>query len=71
LRILSIEPAINKRRKLKQWITWWGQVPDSQEPDTLLLGTESQLYADAAYSSAETRETLARFGIADCLQRKG
>jgi len=46
-------------------------VHDSRERDTLLLGDESQLYADAAYSSAETREKLARFGIADRVQRKG
>ena len=48
-----------------------GHVHDSQERDTLLLGTESQLYADAAYSSVETRDKLARFGIADRVQRKG
>ena len=47
------------------------QGQDSQERDTLLLGTESQLYAGAAYSSVETRETLARFGVANCVQRKG
>lgn len=48
-----------------------GNVHDSRERDTLLLGDESQLYADAAYSSAETREKLARLGIADRVQRKG
>jgi IS5 family transposase len=48
-----------------------GNVHDSRERDTLLLGDESQLYADAAYSSAETREKLAQFGIADRVQRKG
>jgi IS5 family transposase len=47
------------------------QVHDSQERDILLLGTESQLYNDAPYSSKETRETLARFGVANCVQRKG
>lgn len=46
-------------------------VHDSRERDTLLLGEESQLYADAAYSSAENRDKLARFGIADRVQRKG
>lgn len=48
-----------------------GEVHDSQERDSLLLGDESQLYADAAYSSAETRAKLERFGIADRVQRKG
>jgi IS5 family transposase len=48
-----------------------GNVHDSRERDTLLLGDESELYADAAYSSAETRDKLARFGIADRVQRKG
>jgi len=33
---------------------------DSQERDTLLLGGESALYADAAYSPKETRDKLKR-----------
>ena len=48
-----------------------GNVHDSQERDTLLLGDEAALYADAAYSSAETRNKLAQFGIDDQVQRKG
>ena len=48
-----------------------GNVHDSQERDTLLLGDETALYADAAYSSAETRDKLKRFGIDDQVQRKG
>ena len=48
-----------------------GNVHDSQERDTLLLGDEVALYADAAYSSAETRNKLAQFGIDDQVQRKG
>jgi IS5 family transposase len=48
-----------------------GNVHDSRERDILLLGDESELYADAAYSSAETRGKLARFGISDRVQRKG
>lgn len=48
-----------------------GNVHDSQERDTLLLGDESALYADAAYSSKATRDKLERFGIADHVQRKG
>lgn len=48
-----------------------GNVHDSQERDTLLLGDEVALYADAAYSSQETRDKLATFGIGDQVQRKG
>ncbi len=48
-----------------------GHVHDSQERDTLLLGNESALYADAAYSSEETRNTLKQWGIDDQVQRKG
>ena len=48
-----------------------GNVHDSQERDTLLLGDEAALYADAAYSSNATRETLERFDIDDQVQRKG
>ena len=44
---------------------------DSQERDTLLLGDEAALYADAAYSSQETREKLTCFNIKDQVQRKG
>ena len=48
-----------------------GNVYDSVERDTLLLGDETVLYTDAAYSSKETRDNLERFGIADQVQRKG
>ena len=48
-----------------------GNVHDIVERDTLLLGDETALYADAAYSSKETRDKLERFGIADHVQRKG
>ena len=48
-----------------------GNVHDSTERDTLLLGDEVALYADAAYSSAATRTKLEKFGIADQVQRKG
>ena len=48
-----------------------GHVHDSQERDTLLLGDEDALYADAAYSSAQTRDKLKRYGIEDRVQRKG
>jgi IS5 family transposase len=48
-----------------------GNVHDSQERDTLLLGNEAALYADAAYSSKATRDKLKKFGIDDQVQRKG
>lgn len=48
-----------------------GNVHDSQERDALLLGDESALYADAAYSSKETRARLASMKIEDQVQRKG
>jgi len=48
-----------------------GNAHDSTERDTLLLGDEAALYADAAYSSKATRDKLAKFGIADRVQRKG
>ena len=48
-----------------------GNSHDSTERDTLLLGDEAALYADAAYSSKETRAKLERFGIKDRVQRKG
>lgn len=48
-----------------------GNVHDSQERDTLLLGDETALYADAAYSSQQTRDKLERLGIEDHVQRKG
>jgi len=47
-----------------------GNVHDSQERDTLLLGDEAALYADAAYSSAETVAKLKRLGIEDKVQRR-
>jgi IS5 family transposase len=48
-----------------------GNAHDSTERDTLLLGDEVALYADAAYSSKATRQKLDRFGIDDQVQRKG
>ena len=48
-----------------------GNVHDSQQRDTLLLGDEAALFADAAYSSAQTRDKLKQFGIDDQVQRKG
>jgi IS5 family transposase len=48
-----------------------GNVNDSVERDTLRLGDETALYADATYRSKETRDKRERFGIADQVQRKG
>lgn len=48
-----------------------GNVHDSVERVTLLLGDEVALYANAAYSLQETRDKLDRFDIADRFQRKG
>ena len=48
-----------------------GNAHDSTERDTLLLGDEVALYADAAYSSRATRKKLESFGIEDQVQRKG
>lgn len=48
-----------------------GNVHDSQERDTLILGDEHALYADAAYSSQATRNRLDQLGIEDQVQRKG
>lgn len=48
-----------------------GNVHDSTEHDTLLLGDEKELYADAAYSSQKNRDKLKRYGIKDRVQRKG
>ena len=48
-----------------------GNVHDSRERDTLLPGDETALYADAAYSSQQTRDKLAQLGIDDQVQRKG
>ena len=48
-----------------------GNAHDSTERDTLLLGDEAALYADAAYYAQATRDKLDRFGINDQVQRKG
>ena len=48
-----------------------GNVHDNRERDGLPSGDETALHADAADSSRETRDELARFGIADRAPRKG
>ena len=47
-----------------------GHAHDSRERDRLVLGDESALVADAAYSSKAIRDQLARLGIDDQVQRK-
>ena len=39
--------------------------------NTICVRSEASTYADAPYGSKETRETLARFSVANCVQRKG
>jgi IS5 family transposase len=67
----SIHTGIDEDGFIQRQTVTAGNVHDSVERDTLLLGDETALYADAAYSSKETRDKLERFGIADQVQRKG
>jgi IS5 family transposase len=67
----SVHTAVDEDGFIMRQEVTAGNVHDSQMLKQLLLGTESQLYADAAYSSKEQRETLARHGIEDKVQRKG
>ena len=67
----SVHTGVDEDGFIQRQTVTAGNVHDSQERDTLLLGDETVLYADAAYSSKETRDKLERFGIADQVQRKG
>ena len=67
----SVHTGVDENDFIHRQTVTPGQGHDSQERDTLLLGTESQLYNDAPYSPKETRETLARFSVTNCVQRKG
>ena len=67
----SIHTGVDENGFIQRQTVTAGNVHDSVERDTLLLGDEAALYADAAYSSKETRDKLERFGIADQVQRKG
>ena len=51
----SVHTGVDENGFIYRQTVTLGQGHDSQERDTLLLGTESQLYADAAYSSVERR----------------
>jgi IS5 family transposase len=67
----SVHTGVDENGFIHRQTVTPGQRHDSQVRDTLLLGTESQLHNDAPYSSKETRETLAWFSVANCVQRKG
>ena len=67
----SVHTGVDEDGFIQRQTVTAGNVHDSVERDTLLLGDETALYADAAYSSKETRDKLERFGIADQVQRKG
>ena len=67
----SVHTGVDEDGSIQRQTVTAGNVHDSVERDTLLLGNEVALYADAAYSSQETRDKLERFDIADQVQRKG
>jgi len=67
----SIHTGVDEDGFIQRQTVTAGNVHDSVERDTLLLGDEVALYADAAYSSKATRDKLDRFGIRDQVQRKG
>ena len=67
----SVHTGVDEDGFIQRQTVTAGNVHDSQERDTLLLGDETVLYADTAYSSKEARDKLERFGIADQVQRKG
>ena len=67
----SVHTGVDEDGFIQRQTVMAGNVHDIVERDTLLLSDETALYADAAYSSKETRDKLERFGIADQVQRKG
>lgn len=67
----SVHTGVDEDGFIRRQSVTPGNVHDSQERDTLLLGDEAALYADAAYSSRETRDRLKQRGISDQVQRKG
>jgi IS5 family transposase len=67
----SVHTGVDEDGFIQRQTVTGGNVHDSVERDTVLLGDEVALYADAAYSSQETRDKLDRFDIADRVQRKG
>ena len=67
----SIHTGVDENGFVQRQTVTAGNVHDSVKRDTLLLDNETAFYADAAYSSKETRDKLERFGIAAQVQRKG
>jgi transposase, IS5 family len=67
----SVHTGVDEDGFIQRQTVTAGNVHDSIERDTLLLSDETALYADAAYSSQETRDKLERLGIVDQVQRKG
>lgn len=66
----SVHTGVNEDGFTHRQTVTPGNAHDITERDTLLLGDEAALYADAAYSSQATREKLEQIGIDDQLQRK-
>ncbi len=67
----SVHTGVDEDGFIQRQTVTAGNVHDCVERDTLLLGDETALYADVAYSSQQTRDKLEQFGIADQVQRKG
>lgn len=67
----SIHTGVDEDGFIHRQTVTAGHVHDSKKTDELLLGDESALYADAAYSSQKLRDKLKVFGIKDQVQRKG
>ena len=64
LALKSLPMATRSTRALTRTVSFNAKlslVHDGVERDTLLLVDETALYADAAYSSKETRDKLERF----------
>jgi IS5 family transposase len=67
----SVHTGVDENGFIQRQTVTAGNVRDSVERDTPLLGDETALYADVAYSSKETRDKLERFGSADWHCRSG
>ena len=69
--VFSVHTGVDEDGFIHRQSVTSGEVHDTQERDRLLLGDEKALYADAAYSSKESRNKLKQWGIDDQVQRKG
>ena len=67
----SVHTGVDENGFIQRQTVTAGNVRDSVERDTPVLGDETALYADVAYSSKETRDKLERFGSADWHCRSG